>query len=353
MHSISVLIFTIVLLTSNLFASKDIEWKLALNWKSTLTPLSSPSYQIAQLVKEMSDGKFIIKIDGLEKHNVSENLIPSIQNDKYQMAHIDSSTLKDQDINTIWFSGIPLGMTMKEQYSWFYYGDGLKYMTTVFNKLNLLAFPGGDLGTQMGGWSKKEIKSIEDFNGLQINEKGISAEILSMHKVILKDIPRNKINNAFLDNQLDIISGTSPSMDIKIGYHKVAPFYYTAWNKPASQTQFIINKKAFEQLSPQHKIILKTAIKTASYNLYYENFFESMKAWEKIQKEYPNIQVKTLPKEVLQNLTKSKKLIFDQYSKENKLFKEIYKNQEIFLNKSRKWSILEEYTYINSMQELK
>jgi len=347
----SVLLLSLTLFSTQLFANKNIEWKLALNWKSTLTPLSSPSYQIAQMVKIMSNGKFIIRIDGLERHQ-SPKLFEIVQQNTYQIAHSSSQKWKDHDINTIWFTGIPLGMTMKEQYSWFYHGDGKKYMSTVYDKFNLLAFPGGDLGSQMGGWFKKEINQISDFNNLNTNTKGITAEILSMHKVNLKNIARGKINTAFLNGELDMINGTSPSMDIKIGYHKVAPYYYTSWDKPASQTQFLLNKTAFNELPKQYQMILTTAIKAASFDLYNENFYESSKAWDKIKKEYPHISIKSFPKNVLKKLQNSKRLIFEQYSKEDKLFNEIYKSQNQFLKKARAWSNLEEYSYLKSLNEL-
>jgi len=353
MTKILVFLFSMTLFSSQLIANQSVEWKLALSWKSTLAPLSSPSFKIAQMVKSMSNGKFVIKIDGLEKHRSSSKIFELVQKNDYQIAHSNSSTWKEQDINAIWFTGIPLGMTMKEQYTWFYYGEGEKFMSKVYDKFNLLTFPGGDLGTQMGGWFKKEINHSSDFNGLNVNTKGITSEILSMYNVNIKNIPNSKINNAFLMGELDMISGTSPSMDIKMGFHKVAPYYYTSWDKPASQTQFLINKVAFEKLPHQYQTILKNAIKVASYDLYYENFYESLKAWEKIQKDFPNIQIKSLPKNVLKDLENSKKLIFEQYSKENKLFKEIYINRKQFLNKARNWSQLEEFGYIKSINELK
>jgi len=353
MSKISIYLLSAILLSTELFAKIDIEWKLALNWKSTLTPLSSPSFKISRMVKDMSNGKFVIKIDGLEKLQPSSDIIDMVQKNNYSIAHTDSIQWKDEDINTIWFTGIPLGMTMKEQYSWFYYGGGQKYMANVYGKFNLLAFPGGDLGSQMGGWFKKEITNISDFNGLNVNTTGITTEILSMYKVNIKNYPTSKINDAFLNGELDMINGTSPSMDIKIGYHKVAPYYYTSWNKPASQTQFLVNKEAYEQLPHQYQVILTTAIKAASYDLYYENFYESLKAWDKIQKDFPNIQIRSLPKKVLLDIQNSKKLIFEQYSKENKLFKEIYTSQKEFIDKARTWSNLEEYHYLKSLNELK
>jgi len=113
MIKLFVFLFSMTLFSPHLFANKTVEWKLALNWKSTLAPLSSPSFKIAQMVKDMSNGKFIIKIDGLEKHQSSSKMLGMVQKNNYQMAHSNSSTWKEKDINTIWFTGIPLGMTMK------------------------------------------------------------------------------------------------------------------------------------------------------------------------------------------------------------------------------------------------
>jgi len=351
MKKISIVLLSLSLFSSQLFAVKYIEWNLALNWKSTLTPLSSPAFKVSKIVKKLSDGKFTIKVDGLEKHK-STDLFQMIQENKYQMVHNNSSQFINQEINTIWFTGIPLGMTSKEQNSWFYYGEGQKFMTKVYDKFNLLAFPAGDLGTQSGGWFKKEITKTSDFSELNVNTQGITSEILSMHNINIKKISPTNVSKAFLNGELDVISGTSPSMDVKMGYHKIAPYYYTSWDKPASQTQFLVNKTAFEELPIEYKEILQYAIKIASYELYNENFYESLKAWHKIKKEFPNIKVKSLPTNVLKDLAQSKKLIFEQYSKENILFKEIYENQKEFLKQARQWSKIEEFSYVKSMNEL-
>ena len=290
MSNIYMILLSTMLLSSTLFANKHIEWNLILKWKSTLTPLSSPSFRVSRLVKDMSNGKFIIKIDGLEKHRNKESLLALVQKNKYQLAHTDSGYSKELDINTIWFSGIPLGMTSKEQYAWFYFGGGKSYMDKVYDKFEVLSFPGGDLGSQMGGWFKKEIKDISDFQNLKVNTQGITSEILSMYKVNVKNIPNNKAPNAFLNDELDMINGTSPSMDIKMGFHKVAPYYYTSWNKPASQMQFLVNKESFEKLPHNYQVILTTAIKTAAYDLYHANFYESLEAWSKIKKSFSKYQ---------------------------------------------------------------
>ncbi|MGB3750785.1 MAG: ABC transporter substrate-binding protein [Arcobacteraceae bacterium] len=352
MNRLSVIVVFFVMFSTQLMGKKDVQWNLALGWKSTLTPLSTPAFKIAELVSEMTDGKFIIKIDGLEKHNNESDLFTVVQEGVYQMAHTRSSNWSDFDINTVWFTGIPLGMTTKEQYAWFYHGGGKAYMTKVYDKFDLLSFPGGDLGSQMGGWVNKEIKTIADFEGLNVNTTGITSEILSMYKVNIKKFPTSEIHDAFLAGKLDMIEGTSPSMDTKMGFHKVAPYYYTSWNKPASLKQFLVNKKAFNELPKNYQAILTTAMKTVAYDLYYENFYASSQAWSKIKDEFPNIKIRTLPINVLKNISRSKELIFKQYSQENPLFKEIYSHQKEFLQKAREWTQLEEFGYIKAMNKL-
>lgn len=347
------LLLSSLLYSSTLFANISVQWNLVMNWKSTLAPISSPSYKMAQMVKEMSNGRFLIKIDGQEKLNKKQNILTLLQENSYQMAHSSSENWKNIDLNTIWFTGVPFGMTTTEQYTWFYYGNGQKYMSKVYDKLDILSFPGGNLGPLMGGWSRKEITNISDFKNLQVNTQGIASDILSVYGIIPTNIPSSKIQEEYAKGNIDVINGTSPSMDIQLGYHKITPYYYTAWDKPAYQMQFLVNKKAFEKLPKNYKAILQTAMKTAGYDLYYENFDSSSKAWEKITNEYPNIEVKSFSNDILKKLKQSKEFLFQSYAKENKLFEEIYKDQKMFLKRVRPWTKIEEYSYIKTTDKLK
>lgn len=342
------LFFILFIFSSSLTANTSVQWNLALNWTSTLSPLSSPSFKMAEMVKEMTNGRFIIKIDGYEKLDPQTNLLSMIQDSNYEMVHTSSEKWQEIELNTIWFTSVPFGMTATEQYTWFYYGNGQKYMNTVYDKLNILSYPGGNLGPLMGGWFKNEIKNINDFKNLQINAQGITADILLAHDVIIKNIPSTEIKKEYQNNNLDVIKGTSPSIDTKFGYHKLTPYFYTSWDKPSYQMQFLVNKKAFNALPKNYQAILKVAMKTAAHDVYYENFDAASKAWEKIQKEYPYIQVKSLPKDVLKKLKQSKEFLFQSHAKENKLFQEIYQDQNEFLKRVRKWTKLQEYRYIQT-----
>jgi len=279
------LVGAVALLVSPL-AAKKIKWKLAETWPSTLTPLASPPLKLAEYVKEMSDGKFIIKVEGKEKHKAPLGILDMVKGGQYQMGHSGSYYWKGKDINTVWFTTVPFGMTPSEQYAWFYYGNGMKYMKEVYDKFGVMNFPGGNTGNQMGGWFRKEINTVADLKGLKMRIPGLAGEVLAKLGVNVTNIPAGELYTSLDRGTIDALEWVGPGMDIKMGFHKVAPYYYTGWHEPASEMQFLVNKKAFDKLPKNYQAILVTAMKAAAFDMYVENFAASVDAWDKMKKDY-------------------------------------------------------------------
>jgi len=333
------------------FASKKVKWKLAQTWPSTLTPLASPAKKVAKMVKEMSGGKFIIKVEGKEKHKAPLGILDMVKGGQYQMGHSSSYYWKGKDINTIWFTTMPFGMTTKEQYAWFYYGDGMKYMNKVYDKFRVLSFPGGNTGVQMGGWFKKQIKSVDDLKGLKMRIPGLAGEVMAKLGVVVTNIPAGELYTSLDRGVIDALEWVGPGMDIKMGFYKIAPYYYTGWHEPASEMQFLVNKRAFKKLPNEYKAMLITAMKAATADMYMQNFADSANAWAKMKNDYPNIKVKSFPPKVLKAMHKATNEVMNEYSAKNKLFKEIYQNQKQWIKKARAWSKMGEYSYLKTLEE--
>ncbi len=345
------LIFVLIFSMTQLNAAKRVKWKLAMSWPSTLTPLASPPIQIAKLVKEMSGGKFIIQVHGKEKHKAALGILDMVKNKQYDMGHSSSYFWKGKDINTIWFTTVPFGMTTKEQYAWFYHGDGMKYMDKVYDRFKVHSFPGGNTGSQMGGWFRKEIKSVDDLKGLKMRIPGLAGEVMSRLGVTVTNIPAGELYTSLDRGTIDALEWVGPAMDIKMGFHKVAPYYYTGWHEPAAEMQFIVNKRAFKRLPKEYKAILLTAMKAVTADMYHENFAQSAQAWDTMKKEYPNIKVNSFPAPVVKEFKKATDEVMNEYASKNKLFKEIWDNQKEFMKKARAWSYIEEYGYIQTSKE--
>jgi len=341
----------VALLATPSFAAKKVKWKLAETWPSTLTPLASPPLKVAQMVKQMSGGKFIIKVEGKEKHKAPLGILDMVKGGQYQMGHSGSYYWKGKDINTIWFTTVPFGMTAKEQYAWFYYGDGMKYMKKVYDKFKVLNFPGGNTGVQMGGWFRKPINRVSDLKGLKMRIPGLAGEVMAKLGVNVTNIPAGELYTSLDRGTIDALEWVGPGMDIKMGFYKVAPYYYTGWHEPASEMQFLVNKRAFNKLPKEYQAMLITAMKAASADMYMENFAASANAWAKMKTDYPNIKVKSFPPRVVKAMKKATDEIMAKYGEKNKLFKEIYQNQQAWIKKARAWSKMGEYSYIKTVDE--
>lgn len=145
------------------------------------------------MVEEMSGGQFVIKVEGKEKHKAPLGILDMVKGGQYQMGHSGSYYWKGKDISTIFFTTIPFGMTTAEQYAWFYYDDGMKYMQQVYDRFNVLNYPGGNTGVQMGGWFKKEINSLDDLKGLKMRIPGLAGEVFAKLGVNVTNIPAGEL----------------------------------------------------------------------------------------------------------------------------------------------------------------
>ncbi len=338
---------------SNEDTHKTIKWKLAMSWPTTLEPLSTPPAKLAKLVEEMSNGKFIIEVQGAEKHKAPLEILDMVKNDQFQMGHTSSYYFKGKSISTALLTTVPFGMNSSEQYAWYYYGGGEALTKKVYDPFKVDCYPGGNTGVQMGGWFKKEINSLNDLKGLKMRIPGVAGEVLSNLGVVVTNIAPADLYTSLDRGTIDALEWVGPGMDIGMGFHKIAPYYYTGWHEPASEMHFLVNQKEFAKLPKKYQTILQTAIKATAADMMYDNFAKSSVAWEQMQKEYPNIKVKTFPKDVLKAMKSSTDKVLNDYASKDPLFKEILTSQQEFMKKARVWTKISEYDYITTSEMVK
>ncbi|MBU1564753.1 MAG: TRAP transporter substrate-binding protein [Proteobacteria bacterium] len=339
-----------MLVASPALAAEKVRWKLAMTWASTLTPLASPAPKMAKLVSEMTGGNFEIKVDGAEKHKAGLEILDMVKGGQYEMGHTASYYWKGKDITTVFFTSVPFGMTSDEQNAWLYYGDGMKLQQKVYSKFNVLSYPGGNTGVQMGGWFRKEIKTVDDLKGLKMRIPGLAGEVFAKLGVNVTNIAPGELYTSLDRGTIDALEWVGPGMDIKMGFHKIAPFYYAGWHEPASDMQFLINKDEYAKLSLEYKVILDTAMKAVSADMLAENYDASAMAWAQMKTEFPNIKVMIFPKEVLKAMNKANDEVMAAYSAQNAEFKEVYDSQQAYIKKARQWSRMSTQYYLETTQ---
>jgi TRAP-type mannitol/chloroaromatic compound transport system substrate-binding protein len=136
-----------------------------------------------------------------------------------------------------------------------------------------------------------------------------------------------------------------------MGFHKIAPYYYTGWHEPATELQFLVNQRTWKRLPDDLKAILKVAMKTAAYDMYTQSKHESGKNWASIKSEYPNVQVKDFPPSVIDALRQVNDKLLKDHASKDALAKEIQQSQADYLKQVRPWSDISHRAYLNSQAQ--
>lgn len=325
--------------------------KLAETWGANTPILGETSKKMAQLADSMSNGRLKISIDSSNKHKAPFGVFDMVRAGQYDIGHSASYYWKGKVPNTLYFTTMPFGMTTPEQYGWFYHGEGQALMNEVYGKFGMLSFPGGNTGVQMGGWFQKEINSLEDVKGLKIRIPGFAGEVWAKLGAKPVNIAPGDLYTALERKTVDAVEWVGPSLDIRMGFHKIAPYYYTGWHEPASELQFLVNKKKFAKLPADLQVILKTAMRSAAYDMYIQSYHESAVNWDTMKKEFPGIQVKSFPPEVIAAMRQANTELLAEAAAKDPLAKRIQDSQAAYMQKARAWTNISDKAYLNSLAD--
>lgn len=325
---------------------KVIKWKIAMTWGDTLKPFATVVHNFAENVETMSAGRLIIRVEGSNKHKAPFSVLDMVKSGQYEMGHTASYYWKGKDINTMPFTTMPFGMITAEQDAWYYYGGGKELAKKVYDKHKVRQYQGGNTGNQMGGWFRKEINSLEDLKGLKMRIPGFAGNVMAELGVAVLNLPAGELYTALDRGTIDALEWVGPGMDINMGFHKIAPYYYTGWHEPGTDLQFLINQRAFNKLPADLQAIVEAAITASKHDMYQINYAMSADAWSSMKKNYPHIKVKTFPPKVLEKMKEVTKRLVKEHSDSDPMFKEIIKSQQDFMKKARKWTIISDFSYL-------
>ena len=342
----SFFVVCIGLLSSLNADDKVYKFTMATTWTETATPLIDSAKNMADMAFKMSNGRIEIKVDSANKHKAPLGILDMVKGGQYDMGHSASYYWKGKDIDTLPFTTMPFGMTTPEQYAWFYYGGGMELMKKAYAKHGVLSFPGGNTGNQMGGWFRKEINTVADLQGLKMRVPGFAGEVMAKLGLSVTNIAPGELYTSLERGTIDALEWVGPGMDISMGFHKIAPYYYTGWHEPATELQFLVNEKSFEKLPKDYQQILLTAMRVSAYDMYIQNYDMSAKAWSTMLTEFPDIKVKTFPKDVMDAMKKANADLLEEVKKESPIVKEVLESQEAYQKQARKWTEMSDFLYL-------
>ncbi|SFD84948.1 TRAP transporter substrate-binding protein [Nitrosomonas sp. Nm166] len=326
-------------------AAQTYQWRLAMSWPEGTPMLHNGVKRFASNIEKMSAGRMRIIVDAPGRHKAPLGIFDMVRSGIYEMGHTASYYYKGKDPATTFFTTTPFGMNPTEMNAWYYYGGGLELLNEVYARHNIVAFPAGNTHLQMGGWFRKEINSIEDLKGLKMRIPGHAGEVVGRTGMKPVSVPPGELYTSLERGTIDAVEWAGPANDEKLGFHKIAPFYYTGWHEPGAELHVFINKDKFDVLPEDLRTIIAIAAKEVSFDMLAESFFRNTIVWEEMKKK-GDIKIRTFPKDVLEAFRQANNELLIEAAEKSTFAKKVIESQREFLSKAKDWSKITDEDYL-------
>jgi len=329
-------------------STPEIKWRLSSGFPKSLDTIYGGAETIAKYVGEASDGKFQIQPFAAGEIVGTFQLADAVSNGTVEMGQTASYYYVGKDPTFAFPTAIPWGLNPRMENAWMYHGGGIDLMNEFFAKHNLYGMPAGNTGTQMGGWFRKEIKTVADLQGLKMRIGGLAGQVLQRLGLVPQQIPGGEIYPALERGTVDAAEWVGPYDDEKLGFNKVAPYYYYPgfWEGGAQITAFT-NLAKWNELPKAYKSLLTAACGYANIDMQAKYDARNPAALRRLVSG--GAQLRPFPQEILEASYKAANDLYDELSAKNSEWKKVYEPYRAFRSEEYLWFQVAEYTYDNFM----
>jgi len=320
----------------NINKNKKTTIKLATSWPAHFPIMGVGVEEFAKRLQTISSNSLQIKLYAKNVLVPALAVFDAASSGEIDAFHSGPYYWKGKNSAFSLFSGMPFGFTAQEVNSWMIYGDGLKLWREMYARYNLYPLLGGNTSIQMGGWFRKPINSLKDMQGLKMRIPGLGGEVMAKLGVNPILLPAGEIYTSLERGVIDATEWVGPALDIKMGFYRVAPYYYSGWHEPGSILELTFNKHSWDKLSDEHKAMIEVASSELNANMTYK--FHSQNIYALQQLTSLNVKLAQFPKEVSEAGKKALIEVVDELSSKNDDFKRVYESVASYLGLSKAWS---------------
>jgi TRAP-type mannitol/chloroaromatic compound transport system substrate-binding protein len=333
-------------------AQAAIRWRLASSFPKSLDTIFGAADVFAQKIKQMSGGRFEVTIHAAGELMPAFGVLDGVQNATVEVAHTAPYYFFGKNEAFALGCAIPFGLNSRQMTAWMYEGNGLKLMREFYAGYNIVNFPGGNTGAQMGGWFRKEIKTVNDLKGLKFRIGGFGGKIMEKLGVVPQNIPGGEIYSALEKGTIDAAEWIGPYDDQKLGFNKVAPnYYYPGFWEGGPQLDFFINNKAFDALSAENKAIVEAAAAYAHTEM--QARYDARNPAALKQLVGAGTKLRPFPNDVMNAAFKASMDTYAELNDKNPAWKKIYEDYARFRTDQNLWFRFTEATFDRFMQAQK
>jgi TRAP-type mannitol/chloroaromatic compound transport system substrate-binding protein len=329
-------------------SNETFEWSCVTSWPPKYPGLGIAVNNLAERVEAASNGRLRIKVYGGGELVPAFEVFDAVSRGTVEMGHDASYYHKGKVAAAQFFTAIPFGMNAAELNGWFYYGGGLELWRELYAPFDIVPFPCGNTGVQMGGWFNREINSARDLEGLKMRIPGLGGEVIKRAGATPVTLPGSEIFTSLQTGAIDATEWVGAYNDVAFGLHKAARYYYyPGWQEPGAGLELMINSEAWASLPPDLQALVELAAQAITTDMLAEYTHGNALALQQLI-DNPDIEVRPFPDDVLRVLKGHTHDIVDELSAADPVWKKIADSYYTFMNKSTDNQLATEVANINS-----
>jgi TRAP-type mannitol/chloroaromatic compound transport system substrate-binding protein len=326
----------------------EVKWRLTASWPKSLDTLYGGCEHFAKRVAEITDNRFQIQVFAAGEIVPGLQVLDAVQNGTVEMGNTAMYYYWGKDPAFTFGTALPFGLNARQMNSWQRFAGGNELLNELLGKYGCIGIPAANTGAQMGGWFRKEIKSVADMSGLKFRIGGFGGTIIAKVGVVAQQLAGGDIYPALEKGSLDAAEWVGPYDDEKLGFYKVAKYYYyPGWWEGCGQAHNIMNLAKWNQLPKSYQAAIHAA---------------SSEAWEWVIGRYDHgnpaalkrllsngVQLRAFPQDVMEACYKAAGEVYAGLSASNPMFKKLYDSLAPFRSDSYLWMQIAEGGYDNFM----
>jgi len=325
-------------------AAPALKWRLTSSFPKSLDTIFGGSEVFAKYVSEATDGQFQIQVfaagelaPGLEAANV-------VSSGSVEACHTASYYYWGKDPTFAFGTAVPFGLNCRMQNAWMYYGGGVDLMNDFYAKHNLVGLPCGNTGAQMGGWFRKEIKSVADLKGVKMRIGGFGGKVIAKLGVVPQQIAGGDIYPSLEKGTIDAAEWVGPYDDEKLGFHKVAPYYYyPGWWEGSAMLHVMINAAKWAELPAVYKAVVRSAAQAANVDM--QAKYDKLNPAALKRLVGAGAKLRPFTQDVMGACFNAANETYADLVKTNPAFKKVYESMVAFRADQYLWFQLSEYSF--------
>ncbi|WBU58352.1 TRAP transporter substrate-binding protein [Paracoccus sediminicola] len=321
-----------------------INWRLTSSFPKSLDTIYGGAEVLARMLSEATDGKFTIQpfaageiVGGLQAADaVSEGTV--------DCAHTVAYYYWGKDPTWALGATVPFSLSARAMNAWHYHGGGIDLFNEFMGTQNIVAYPGGNTGVQMGGWYRKEINSVDDLKGLKVRLGGFAGAVCEKLGVVPQQLAGGDVYPALEKGTIDGAEWVGPYDDQKLGFAKVAPYYYyPGWWEGGPTVHFMFNKEKFDELPPAYQSLLRTCCQAADADMLQEYDWKNPTALKELVAG--GAELRPFPPEVMEAFYQAANEVYAELDANNESWNKIWSSIKAFRADWYLYNQTAEYTY--------